>query len=230
MRSADPAELAKFNALAESWWDPDGPSAPLHDLNPVRFEFIATRTDLKGRRVLDVGCGAGLLSEALARVGAEVTAIDLASGPLQAARDHAGDLEIDYRNVDALDLAEEQPGQFRAVTCMELLEHVTDPAALVAACAALVEPGGRVFFSTLNRTARAFGLGIFAAEYVLELLPRGTHSYARFIRPSELAAAGRAAGLQPVSWRGLAYNPFSREAALTDDLSINYIACFERWR
>ena len=230
MRSADPAELAKFNALAESWWDPDGPSAPLHDLNPVRMAFIAAHAELAGQRVLDVGCGAGLLSEALAEAGAEVTAIDLAPGPLRAAREHAAGLAIDYREADALDLADERPGAYAVVSCMELLEHVADPAALVAACSALVAPGGRVFFSTLNRTARAFGLGIFAAEYLLRLLPRGTHSYARFIRPSELAAAARAAGLQPVTWRGLAYNPFSREAALSDDLSINYIVCFRRWR
>lgn len=228
--TTDSRELAKFDAIAAEWWDPNGPFAPLHDLNPVRLSFIADLVELAGSHVLDVGCGAGLLSEAMARRGARVTAIDMAEGVLAAARAHAAaELGIEYRREEVTVVADVEPGRYDLLTCLELLEHVPDPAAVIAACATAVRPGGRVFFSTLNRSLRAFGLGIFAAEYLLELLPRGTHEYEKFIRPAELAGAARRAGMDLVAQRGLIYNPFSRQAALGEDPGVNYIACFEKW-
>ena len=222
-----PAETAKFDRLAARWWDADGESRPLHDLNPVRLAYIAERVTLKGARALDVGCGGGLLSEALARSGAEVTAIDLAPAVLEVARLHLHEsgLSVDYREVSAEALAEEMPARFDVVTCMEMLEHVPDPASVIRACAQLLKPGGRLFLSTLNRTPRAFGAAIVGAEYLLRLLPRGTHHYAQFIKPSEMAADLRAADLVLDDVSGIAYNPFSRRARLTSNVDVNYLAC-----
>ncbi|MGH8172096.1 MAG: bifunctional 2-polyprenyl-6-hydroxyphenol methylase/3-demethylubiquinol 3-O-methyltransferase UbiG [Rhodanobacteraceae bacterium] len=224
--NVNPAETAKFDRLAARWWDPDGESRPLHDLNPVRLDYIAARVNLKGVRALDVGCGGGLLSEALARAGAEVTAVDLAPAVLDVARLHLHEskLEVDYREIAVETLAAELPGHFDIVTCMEMLEHVPDPASVVRACAALLKPGGKFFLSTLNRTPMAFGAAILGAEHVLRLLPRGTHHYAQFIKPSEIAMELRAAGLALDDLSGIAYNPFSRNASLTSSVAVNYLA------
>jgi len=225
--NVNPAETAKFDRLAARWWDPDGESRPLHDLNPVRLGYIADRATLKGARALDVGCGGGLLSEALARAGAEVTAIDLAPAVLDVARLHLYEsgLAIDYREVSVETLAEEMPGRFDVITCMEMLEHVPDSASVVRACAKLLKPGGQFFMSTLNRTPLAFGAAILGAEHVLRLLPRGTHHYAQFIKPSEIAFDLRAAGLALDDLSGIAYNPFTRKASLTPSVAVNYLAC-----
>lgn len=224
--NADPGELARFDALARRWWDPEGPSRPLHDLNPVRLDYLRARAPLEGARVLDVGCGGGLLSEAMAREGARVTAIDLAPELLEVARLHLleSGLHVDYRQASAEQLAAEQPACFDVVTCMELLEHVPDPASLLAACVQLLRPGGALFVSTLNRTPRAYALAVLGAEYVLRLLPRGTHDYTRFIRPSELAGWLRAAGAALADLRGMAYDPLRRRARLVEDVSVNYLA------
>jgi 2-polyprenyl-6-hydroxyphenyl methylase/3-demethylubiquinone-9 3-methyltransferase len=221
------AETAKFDRLAARWWDVDGESRPLHDLNPARLNYIAERVALKGARVLDVGCGGGILSESLARAGAEVTGIDLAPRVLEVARLHLHEsgLEVDYRQISVEALAAEMPAAFDAVACMEMLEHVPDPGSVMGACAALLKPGGRLFLSTLNRTPLAFGAAIAGAEYALNLLPRGTHHYARFIRPSELASGLRAAGLELEDLSGLAYNPFTRHAAIVKNAQVNYLAC-----
>ena len=223
--NADPAELAKFEKLAAQWWDPDSESRPLHDLNPVRLGYVAARTELAGARVLDLGCGGGLLSEALAAAGARVTGIDLAAGVLDVARLHLHEsgLEVDYREIGAEALAEEAPASFDAIVCMEMLEHVPDPLSVLRACAQLLRPGGKLFLSTLNRTPKAFALAVVGAEYLLNLLPRGTHDYARFIRPSEMARWLRAAGMDVEDVSGLSYQPFTRRAALAADTSVNYI-------
>jgi 2-polyprenyl-6-hydroxyphenyl methylase/3-demethylubiquinone-9 3-methyltransferase len=225
--NVNPAETAKFDRLAARWWDPDGESRPLHDLNPVRLAYIADRATLKGARALDVGCGGGLLSEALARAGAEVIAIDLAPAVLDVARLHLHEsgLAVDYRQVSVEALAAEMPGHFDVVTCMEMLEHVPDPASVVRACATLLRPGGRFFLSTLNRTPLAFGAAIVGAEHVMRLLPRGTHHYAQFIKPSEIAGDLRAAGLVLDDLSGIAYNPFTRNARLARSVAVNYLAC-----
>lgn len=225
--NVDRSETAKFDRLASRWWDPDGESRPLHDLNPVRMAYVAARTSLRGARVLDVGCGGGLLSEALAAAGAEVTAIDLAPGVLDVARLHLYEtgVTVDYREISVEALAVEQPGRFDAITCMEMLEHVPDPGSVIDACARLLRPGGRWFASTLNRTPRAFALGIVGAEYLLRLLPRGTHHYRQFIRPSEMAAALRASGLELEDLNGLDYNPLTRRAKLVPSVAVNYLVC-----
>jgi 2-polyprenyl-6-hydroxyphenyl methylase/3-demethylubiquinone-9 3-methyltransferase len=225
--NVNPAEIEKFNDLAHRWWDPEGESRPLHDLNPVRLAYVRERVALKGSPVLDVGCGGGLLSEALAREGAEVTAIDLAPDLLQVARLHLheSELVVDYRESSAELLAQQMPARFAAVTCMEMLEHVPDPASVIAACAALLQPGGRLFVSTLNRTPQAFALAIVGAEYVMRLLPRGTHAYAQFIKPSELGAWLRAAGLELEDVSGLHYEPFTRRAWKGRGTAVNYLAC-----
>jgi 2-polyprenyl-6-hydroxyphenyl methylase/3-demethylubiquinone-9 3-methyltransferase len=224
--SADPAEIAKFEALAHRFWDSEGEFKPLHRLNPVRAEYIASRTTIPGAKVLDVGCGGGLLAEALARRGATVTAIDLAPAMIQTAQLHAAEagLAIDYRLQDAAELARQTPGAYDAVCCMEMLEHVADPAAFLGLLGTLVRPGGAVFVSTLNRNVKAFLLAIVGAEYLLRLLPRGTHEYERFIRPSELAGWARGAGLSLVDTAGLHYDPFRDRCTLNEDVSVNYIA------
>ncbi|WP_299232779.1 bifunctional 2-polyprenyl-6-hydroxyphenol methylase/3-demethylubiquinol 3-O-methyltransferase UbiG [uncultured Halomonas sp.] len=222
----DPGEIAKFEALAERWWDSTGEFKPLHDINPLRLDFIDARAGLAGRRVLDVGCGGGILSEGMAHRGADVIGIDLGEAPLGVARLHAEEqgLEIDYRRVSVETLAEEAPASFDVVTCLEMLEHVPDPGSVVRACATLVKPGGQVFFSTLNRNPKALALAVVGAEYVLRMLPRGTHDYAKFIRPAELAGWCRQAGLEVREQSGLVYNPLSRRYRLhPTDVSVNYL-------
>ena len=229
--NSDPAEIAKFDAGAARWWDLDGEHAPLHRINPLRLGWIEGRAPLAGRRVLDVGCGGGILAESMAFAGADVLGIDLAEGALEAARLHAAEsgASVEYRAVAAETLAEERPGAFDVVTCMEMLEHVPDPAAVVAACARLARPGGHVFFSTLNRNAKSRLFAIVGAEYVLGLLPRGTHDFDRFIRPSELDAYCRRAGLALDAMTGLVYNPLTRRYRLdADDVDVNYIVAATR--
>jgi 2-polyprenyl-6-hydroxyphenyl methylase/3-demethylubiquinone-9 3-methyltransferase len=227
--NVDAQELAKFSDLAHRWWDPDSEFRPLHQINPLRLNWIDGLAALRGKQVLDVGCGGGILAEAMARRGASVTGIDLATRPLGVARLHALDSGVEgveYREIAAEALAAEQPGAFDVVTCMEMLEHVPDPASVVHACATLVKPGGWVFFSTLNRNPKSFLFAIVGAEYVLRLLPRGTHEYARFIRPSELARWCRDAGLGVEASRGMQYNPLTRRYWLDGDTSVNYLfAC-----
>jgi 2-polyprenyl-6-hydroxyphenyl methylase / 3-demethylubiquinone-9 3-methyltransferase len=227
--NADPAELAKFSALAHRWWDPTSEFRPLHEINPLRLGHIARLADgLQGKRVLDVGCGGGILAEAMAAQGAEVTGIDLAEKPLKVATLHGieSGTRVDYRLIAAEALAAESPATFDVVTCMEMLEHVPDPASTVAACARLARPGGWVFFSTINRNPKSFLFAIVGAEYVLNLLPRGTHEYAKFITPSELAAHCRAAKLEPADLTGMTYNPLTRVYALGRDVGVNYLmAC-----
>ena len=228
--NVDPAEIAKFDAAAPRWWDPDGEFRPLHDLNPARLDYIEACAGLAGSRVADVGCGGGLLAEGMARRGARVLGIDLAPEALAVARLHAlqSGLAVEYREVAVETLAGSAPGQFDLVTCLEMLEHVPDPAAVVASIARLVRPGGNAVFSTINRNARSFALAIVGAEYLMRLLPMGTHRYARLIRPSELSRWARAAGLELVDLAGLAYDPFSRRARVTGDVSVNYLAHFRR--
>lgn len=227
--NADPQELAKFSDLAHKWWDTESEFRPLHQINPLRLDWIERHVRLAGKRVVDVGCGGGILSDAMARRGAEVLGIDLASRALKVAQLHALEAQtesVSYREIAVEELAAEMPGHFDVVTCMEMLEHVPDPASVVRACAAAARPGGWVFFSTINRNAKAFAFAIVGAEYALGLLPKGTHEYARFIRPSELAAWTREAGLDADGLRGLTYNPLTRRYALGADTGVNYLlAC-----
>ena len=224
------AEVRKFDALAHEFWDPRGAFHPLHALNPVRVDYIAQRTELMGRRVADVGCGGGLLAEALARRGAHVCGIDLAPAMIEVAQLHAHEsqLTIDYRVCSAEQLALHNAGSFDAITCMELIEHVDDPAALVAQLATLLRPGGDLFVSTINRNLRSFLTAIVGAEYLLNLIPRGTHEYARLLRPAELARLARAQGLELRDVSGVAFNPFARTARLSADAGVNYLAHFQR--
>ena len=231
MSNVDAQELAKFSDLAHRWWDPESEFRPLHQINPLRLEWLDGLASLRGKQVLDVGCGGGILAEAMARRAAQVTGIDLAAKPLGVARLHAmeaGVLNLSYREIATEALAAESPASFDVVTCMEMLEHVPDPAAVVLACAALCKPGGWVFFSTLNRNPKSFLFAIVAAEYLLRLLPKGTHEYARFIRPSELARWSREAGLVLQGSRGMQYNPLTRRYWLSADTSVNYLLAFRR--
>jgi 2-polyprenyl-6-hydroxyphenyl methylase/3-demethylubiquinone-9 3-methyltransferase len=223
--NADPAEIGKFEDLAHQWWDATGEFKPLHEINPLRLDYIDLRARLKSKMVLDVGCGGGILAEAMARKGAQVTGIDLAEASLRAARRHmeASGLTIDYRLIAAEELAASEPQSFDVVTCMEMLEHVPDPAAVVDACSRLAKPGGHVFFSTVNRNPKSFLFAIVGAEYVLGLLPKGTHEFANFIRPSELSRWARDARLDVADLVGMSYNPFSRRYGLGRDVSVNYI-------
>ena len=229
--NADPAELAKFSDLAHRWWDPESEFRPLHQINPLRLDWINRLAPLQGHAVLDVGCGGGILSDSMARKGAQVTGIDLSSKALKVAQLHALEArtpDVQYREISAEALAEQQPASFDVVTCMEMLEHVPDPASVVGACATLVKPGGWVFFSTLNRNPKSFLFAIIGAEYLLNLLPRGTHEYAKMIRPSELARYGREAGLELRQTRGMGYNPITKRYWLGDDTSVNYLFAMQK--
>jgi 2-polyprenyl-6-hydroxyphenyl methylase/3-demethylubiquinone-9 3-methyltransferase len=229
--NADPTELAKFGALAHRWWDPSSDFKPLHDINPLRLDYIDRRCgSLSGKRTVDVGCGGGILTEAMARAGANVIGIDLSEKALAVARLHQleSGVEVDYRAIAAEALAAQEPASFDVVTSMELLEHVPDPASTVAACAKLIRPGGLAVFSTINRNPKAYLLAVIGAEYLLRLLPRGTHDYARFIKPSELAGFARRAGLESDALIGMTYNPMTRTYRLEADASVNYIATFRR--
>lgn len=229
--NADPAELEKFSELAHRWWDAEGEFRPLHQINPLRLAWIDGLAQLPGKQVLDVGCGGGILAESMAQSGAQVLGIDLAGKPLRVAQLHAleaGVAQLEYREVSAEALADECPQRFDVVTCMEMLEHVPDPSSVVAACARLVKPGGWVFFSTINRNPKSFAFAIVGAEYVLKLLPRGTHDWNKFITPSELATACRAAGLDVLQTRGMQYNPLTRRYWLDADTSVNYLFATRR--
>ena len=224
-QNVDPAEVAKFDALADSWWDPQGQSKPLHEINPHRLQFIRERTNVEGANMIDVGCGGGILTESLALSGAKMTGIDMGQQALEIAQLHAleAGLKIDYQHTTAEAMAAEHAGEFDAVTCMEMLEHVPDPQAIIEACASLVKPGGDVYFSTLNRHPKAWLLAIVGAEYIANMLPKGTHDYARFIKPSELSKACRQAGLSVNAITGISYNPLSRQYSLTKDVDVNYL-------
>jgi len=229
--NADPAELAKFSELAHRWWDPESEFRPLHQINPLRLEWIDGLAGLSSKRVLDVGCGGGILSDSMARRGANVLGIDLSTKALRVARLHALEAQIanlQFQEVSVESLAADQPASFDVVTCMEMLEHVPDPASVVQACARLVKPGGWVFFSTINRNVKAFALAILGAEYILNMLPRGTHEYAKLLRPSELAASCRAAGLDVTHTCGLEHNPLTRRYWLGHDTSVNYMFATRR--
>ncbi len=229
--NADPAELAKFSELAHRWWDPESEFAPLHQINPLRLEWIQGLAPLAGQRALDVGCGGGILADAMARKGASVLGIDLSTKALKVAQLHALEAQtsnVAYREVAAEALAAEAPGSFDVVTCMEMLEHVPDPASVVRACATLVKPGGWVFFSTINRNPKSWLFAIVGAEYVLNLLPKGTHEYRKFIRPSELARDCREAGLEVLHTRGIEYNPLTKRYWLSGDTSVNYLFATRR--
>jgi len=228
--NADPREIAQFEALAYRWWDPLGEMRPLHQINPLRLKYIAQRCELNGNKVLDVGCGGGLLSEAMAAEGAVVTGVDLAEASLRVARLHLLEtgLEVNYRKISVEEIASEHPGSFDIVTCMELLEHVPDPESVVRACTTLVRPGGTVFFSTLNRNPKAYLLAVLGAEYILRMLPTGTHDYRKFIRPSELATWCRGAGLSINGMTGLHYHPIRQDFFLGENVDVNYLMHCQR--
>lgn len=229
--NVDPAELAKFSDLAHRWWDPESEFRPLHQINPLRLAWIDGLVSLQDLKVVDVGCGGGILADAMARKGAQVLGIDLATKSLKVAQLHALEAEttgVQYREISAEGLAAEQAAQFDVVTCMEMLEHVPDPAAVVKACADLVKPGGWVFFSTLNRNPKSFLFAIVGAEYVLNLLPKGTHEYARMIKPAELAQWARTAGLDAHNMRGMEYNPFTQRYWMSQDTSVNYLVAMRK--
>lgn len=225
-RNVDPSEIAKFERLASRWWDRHGEFKPLHDINPLRANYIDARAPVAGKHIVDIGCGGGILCEALAQRGAQLTGVDMGTAPLEVARLHAleSELSIDYIQDTAERLAEQKVELFDTVTCLEMLEHVPDPASTIKACAALCKPGGNIFFSTINRTPKAYGFAILGAEYVLKLLPKGTHEYKKFIRPSELAQWVRLAGLEMLDITGMTYNPFTKTYRLnSDDVSVNYL-------
>lgn len=228
--NVDAAEINKFETLASRWWDPNSEFKPLHDINPLRIDYIDQRAPLAGRKVIDVGCGGGLLSEGMATRGAQVTGIDMGEAPLTVARlhRHESGLQLDYQRTTAEHMAAEHSGEFDTVTCLEMLEHVPDPASVIQACADLVKPGGDVFFSTINRNPKAYLLAILGAEYLLRMLPRGTHDYRKFIRPSEMERWARAAGLQLQDLTGMTYNPLTDEYRLGNDVDVNYLAWFRK--
>ena len=223
--NVDQSEIAKFSALAHRWWDPNSEFKPLHAINPLRLNWIKSFVDLNGKKVVDIGCGGGILAESISQSGADTTGIDLSEKALKVAELHALEVgaNLTYRSISAEALAEEQPEQYDVVTCMEMLEHVPDPASVVRACAKLCKPGGTLFFSTLNRSPKSYLFAIIGAEYVLRLLPRGTHSWRSFVRPSELSASARAAGLTTQQLKGMSYNPFTEHYSLNHDTSVNYL-------
>ena len=228
--NVDHAEIAKFEELASRWWDTQGEFKPLHEINPLRLKYIDERVGLNGKRLLDVGCGGGILSESMARAGAHVLGIDMGKAPLSVAKLHAlkAEIDVNYRHVTVEQLADEMPGEFDAVSCMEMLEHVPDPASVIEACHRLVKPGGSVFMSTINRNPKSFLFAVVGAEYVLNMLPKGTHEYAKFIRPSELDQWSRIAGLELQDITGLSYNPLTRAYKLSHDVDVNYMAHYIR--
>jgi len=224
-QNVDPAEISKFEALASRWWDAESEFKPLHDINPLRLEYIDRRAKLNGKHVIDVGCGGGILTESMAGLGATVTGLDMGEAPLAVARlhQHESGVNVDYHQTTAEEFAASHPGQFDVVTCMEMLEHVPEPASVINACATLVKPGGHVFFSTLNRNPKSFLFAIVGAEYLLRLLPKGTHEYQKFIKPSELSSWIRQAGLNVSEITGMSYNPFTRTYSLGYDVDVNYL-------
>ena len=230
MNNVDDLEIRKFEALAARWWDPDSEFKPLHEINPLRMSYISRNVNPAGKKVLDIGCGGGILAEAMARHGASVTAIDMADASLSVTRLHQleSKLEINYQKSSAEQYARDHSEQFDIVTCLEMLEHVPEPAKVIQACHSLVRPGGTVFFSTINRNPKSYLFAIVGAEYILNLLPRGTHDYARFIKPSELAAWGRDSKLDLQDQIGMAYNPLTRKYSLETNVDVNYIACYTR--
>ena len=223
--NADPAELQKFSDLAHRWWDPESEFKPLHDINPLRINYIAERIKVKNSQIIDIGCGGGLISEALAALGAQVTGIDLSERALAVAKLHLKEsgLQVDYRKIAAEEMATQKPAAFDAVTCLEMLEHVPDPAKTISACAQLVKPGGPVFFSTINRNPKAYLFAVIGAEYILKMLPKGTHDYAKFIKPSELSRWCREAGLEVKEIIGMNYHPLNKQYSLGNDISVNYL-------
>ena len=228
--NVDPAELAKFDSFASRWWDTEGEFHSLHEINPLRLDWIRQHVKLAGSKVVDIGCGGGILTESMFAAGATVTGIDMAEGPLTVAKlhQHESGAEVDYRQCTAEELSEAEPGQYGVVTCLEMLEHVPDPSQVIRSCAELVPPGGHVFFSTINRNPKSFMFAIVGAEYVLKLLPRGTHEYEKFIRPSELEAWARDAGLELRTSIGMHYNPLTKEYSLGPNLDVNYLMYFQR--
>ena len=229
-QNVDYQEVAKFEELASRWWDRGSEFKPLHDINPLRLDYIDNSAQIEGKQVIDVGCGGGILAESMAMRGAKVTGIDMGEAPLSVARLHQleSGVEVDYRRITAEEIAEQQAGQFDVVTCMEMLEHVPDPASTIAACASLVKPGGHVFFSTINRNPKAYLFAVIGAEYILNMLPKGTHEYNKFITPAELDSWARAAGLQVADMTGMSYNPLTKHYKLGRDLNVNYMAAYTR--
>jgi len=229
--NVDQSEIAKFSALAHRWWDPNSEFKPLHAINPLRLGWIKTFVNLEGKKVVDIGCGGGILAESIAQSGADTTGIDLSEKALKVAELHALEVgaNLTYRSISAEALADEQAEQFDVVTCMEMLEHVPDPASVVRACAKLCKPGGTLFFSTLNRNPKSYLFAIIGAEYILKLLPKGTHEYVKFIKPSELVTFTRQAGLEMLGVKGLSYNPFTQVYSLNDDVSVNYMIAVRKW-
>ncbi|OOZ39720.1 bifunctional 3-demethylubiquinol 3-O-methyltransferase/2-polyprenyl-6-hydroxyphenol methylase [Solemya pervernicosa gill symbiont] len=228
--NVDPSEVAKFEALASRWWDPNSEFKPLHDINPLRLDYVDNAVSLSGKKVIDVGCGGGILAESMAQRGAIVTGIDMGEAPLQIAKLHKleSGVEVDYHQSTAEAFADTHLEQFDAVTCMEMLEHVPEPGSVIAACMRMVKPGGKLFFSTLNRNPKAYLFAIVGAEYLLNMLPKGTHDYSKFIRPSELDSWAREAGLEARNISGMSYNPFTQRYSLGSDVSVNYLACYEK--
>ena len=229
-RNVDNVEINKFEELASRWWDPDSEFKPLHDINPLRIDYINTRAPLQDRKVIDVGCGGGLLSESMAALGADVTGIDMGEAPLTVARlhQHESGVEVDYQRMTAEQMATQNPNTFDVCTCLEMLEHVPDPASVIQACSDLVKPGGNLFFSTINRNPKSYLFAIIGAEYVLRMLPKGTHEFRKFIRPSELERWARSAGLELQDLTGMTYNPLLREYKLGEDVDVNYLAWFKK--
>lgn len=226
----DPAEIKKFEELASRWWDKQGEFKPLHEMNPLRLNFINTGSPLDGQTVCDIGCGGGILSESMASCGANTIGIDMGKAPLSVARLHAleSELEIEYQQITAEEMAQQHTAEFDVVTCMEMLEHVPDPASVIEACCALVKPGGSVYFSTINRNPKAYAFAIVGAEYLMKMLPRGTHDYSKFIRPSELDQWARSSGLELVDLKGVSYNPFTGLFSQSQDVDVNYMVHYTR--